>query len=266
MLKVQNLTKKFKDFTAVDNVSFEAKAGEIFGLLGPNGAGKTTTLRVIGTILSATSGTAVVDGYDITAEPEKVRETIGMLTAEIGLYDRFTARENLRYFGQLYGLTGNQLEDRINEIIHMLHMERFADRRAGKFSTGMKQKVAIGRSIVHDPKVIIFDEPTAGLDVLASQTVVDFMKQARDQGKLVVLSTHDMNDAEKLCDRVAIIHRGALVAQGTVDDLKTQTSTQSLEAAFISIVGDEAAFEAERIAEEKQLSDIRKGKSLFRKK
>lgn len=260
MLQVHNLTKKFGDFTAVDHVSFEAQAGEIFGILGPNGAGKTTTLRVIATVLEATEGTATVDGHDITTDSEEVRKTIGVLTAEIGLYDRFTARENLRYFGQLYGMRGQQLEDRIDEIITLLHMERFADRRAGKFSTGMKQKVAIGRSIIHDPKVIIFDEPTAGLDVLASQTVVSFMQQAREMGKLVVLSTHDMFDAEKLCDRVVIIHRGKVVGQGSVDELKSQTGQDTLEAAFTHIVGDEAAFEAERMAEEKQLRDSKKGK------
>ncbi len=260
MLSVKNLTKKFGDFTAVDHVSFEARAGEIFGLLGPNGAGKTTTLRVLATVLEATDGTATIDGHDITTDDEAVRQTIGVLTAEIGLYDRFTARENLRYFGQLYGMQGQQLEDRIAEVITLLHMERFADRRAGKFSTGMKQKVAIGRSIIHDPKVIIFDEPTAGLDVLAAQTVINFMQQARDMGKLVVLSTHDMFDAEKLCDRVTIIHRGKVVATGSIDELKTQTGQDTLEAAFTHIVGDEAAFEAERMAEEKQLRDAQKGK------
>lgn len=253
MLSVQGLTKSFKDFTAVKNVSFSAQAGEIFGLLGPNGAGKTTTIRVIATVLQPSSGTATVAGFDIVKQPEDVRRNIGLLTADIGLYDRFTARENLRYFGRLYGMGGEALENRINELVRILHMERFADRRAGKFSTGMKQKVAIGRSIIHDPKVIMFDEPTAGLDVLAAQTVIEFMQQARAMKKLVVLSTHDMFDAEKLCDRVAIMHRSQVVAEGSVKELLAQTKQSNLEAAFTSIVGTEAMFEAQAAAEEKQL-------------
>ena len=246
MLKVENLTKKFKDFTAVDNVSFEAGKGEIFGLLGPNGAGKTTTIRVIATILEATDGTAEVNGFDIKKQPEKVRANVGLLTTDIGLYDRFSARENLRYFGQLYGLDGEKLEDRIQELIDILNMRSFADKRAGKFSTGMKQKVAIARSIIHDPAVIIFDEPTAGLDVLAAQTVVNFMKSAREMGKLVILSTHDMYDAEKLCERVAIIHKGKIVVVDRVENIKNETGTKNLEGAFIKLVGHEVDYEPER--------------------
>ncbi|XOU94644.1 MAG: ATP-binding cassette domain-containing protein [Candidatus Kerfeldbacteria bacterium] len=263
MLKVTNLTKKFKNFTAVDDVSFEAKTGEIFGLLGPNGAGKTTTIRVLATVLKATSGTANIAGFDINDNSEEVRKNIGVLTAEIGLYDRFTARENMRYFGQLYGMGGKKLEERIDELVYVLHMERFADRRAGKFSTGMKQKVAISRSIIHDPKVIIFDEPTAGLDVLASQTVISFMKESKKNGKLVILSTHDMNDAEKLCDNIAIIHRAKVVAKGTVSELLQKTNQDNLEGAFTSIVGTEAAIEAEKLAEEKQLSEMSKKKKFL---
>lgn len=236
MLSVQNLTKSFNGLIAVDNISFEAKAGEIFGLLGPNGAGKTTTIRVIATVLEATSGTAEVAGFDIKKDPEEVRRNIGVLTAEIGLYDRFTARENLRYFGRLYGIQGQKLEDRIEELFKVLEMKDFADRRAGKFSTGMKQKVAIARSIIHDPKVIIFDEPTAGLDVLASRTIIDFMKKAREMGKLVILSTHDMFDAEKLSDRVGILHRGKLVAVNTVQGILQATEANNLEEAFMKTV------------------------------
>ena len=157
MLTVKHLSKFFKEFKAVDDVSFQANAGEIFGLLGPNGAGKTTTISVIATVLSPTSGTAEVVGFDIIKNSEAVRQNLGLLTSEIGLYDRFTARENLRYFGKLYGMEGERLEARINKLIEILDMKMFADRRAGKFSTGMKQKVAIARSIIHDPKVIIFD-------------------------------------------------------------------------------------------------------------
>ncbi|MFH1207580.1 MAG: ATP-binding cassette domain-containing protein [Patescibacteria group bacterium] len=217
-------------------MSFSADAGEIFGLLGPNGAGKTTTIRLISTVLKPTAGSITVAGRAIEAEPEQVRKAIGVLTTDIGLYDRFTARENLRYFGQLYGMSGDALERRIDELLDLLEMNDFADRRAGKFSTGMKQKVAIARSVIHDPQVIIFDEPTSGLDVLASQTVVKFMRRAKETGKLVILSTHEMFNAEKLCDRVAIMHRGRLVALDTVKIIKNSTRTQTLEDAFLAIV------------------------------
>jgi len=237
LLEVSHLTKKFGDFFAVDSVSFEAEAHEIFGLLGPNGAGKTTTIRVIATVLQATGGTAIVDGHDIVKEPQVVRSTLGLLTSDIGLYDRFTARENLRYFGRLYGLHENELECRIDELVELLDMKGFADRKAGKFSTGMKQKVAIARSVIHNPNVIIFDEPTSGLDVLAAQTVIRFMKRMKDAGKLVILSTHDMAHAKELCDRVAIIHRSKLIANDSVEHILASTKTTTLEHAFIEIVG-----------------------------
>ncbi|MFA5070577.1 MAG: ATP-binding cassette domain-containing protein [Patescibacteria group bacterium] len=246
MLKVVNLTKKFKNFTAVDNISFEAKDGEIFGLLGPNGAGKTTTIRVVATVLQATSGTAEVNGFDIKKQPEQVRASLGLLTTDIGLYDRFTARENLRYYGELYGLKDEVLEKRINYLIEILNMRSFADRRAGKFSTGMKQKVAIARSVIHDPAVIIFDEPTAGLDVLASRTVIEFMKKAKSEGKLVILSTHEMYNAEKLCDRVAIMHKGKILAVDTINNIKNRTGARDLEEAFVKQVGEETDYEPER--------------------
>jgi len=261
MLKVTKLSKKFGDFIAVNNVSFEANKGEIFGLLGPNGAGKTTTIRVIATILQASSGTAVVNGFDIKKEPEKVRANVGLLTTDIGLYDRFTARENLRYYGQLYALTGQKLEKRIQDLIEILNMRSFADKKAGKFSTGMKQKVAIARSIIHDPAVIIFDEPTAGLDVLAAQTVVGFMKKAKEMGKLVILSTHDMHDAQKLCGRVAIIHKGKLLTVETVSNILKNNETNNLEEAFIKMVGKEEDYEPERRKErggDKQESAFKK--------
>lgn len=235
-LEVKNLTKEFKGFKAVDNVSFTASSGEVFGLLGPNGAGKTTTIRVIATVLAPTSGTAEVCGFDIVKNPEEVRKNIGVLTTDIGVYDRFTGRENLKYFGELYGLTGEALDKRIGELSKLLEMDDFIDRRAGKYSTGMKQKLAIARSVIHDPPVIIFDEPTAGLDVLASQTVLNFMKQAKEQGKCVILSTHRMPDAEKLCDRVAIIHQAKIIANDTIDLLKQKTNASDLEEAFLNLV------------------------------
>jgi sodium transport system ATP-binding protein len=265
LLEVKNLTKKFAskkkgEVVAVDNVSFSADKGEIFGLLGPNGAGKTTTIRLIATVLKPTAGTVVVDGHDISTDSESVRRNIGVLTTDIGLYDRFTARENLRYFGELYGLSGESLDKRINELVDVLEMKDFADRRAGKFSTGMKQKVAIARSIIHDPKVIIFDEPTAGLDVLASQTVVRFMQKAKQLGKLVILSTHEMYDAEKLCDRVAIMHQGKLVTVDTVERIKQKTSAANLEDACMRIVKKEPAPHQSRV------EPADSGKRFFNKK
>lgn len=236
ILAVKNLKKDFKDFLAVDHVNFTARAGEIFGLLGPNGAGKTTTLRTIATVLAPSSGTANVAGFDIVKQPEEVRKRIGMLTTDIGVYERFTGWENLRYFGELYGITGEEINARIQELSQLLDMSGFIDKRAGKYSTGMKQKLAIARSVIHDPEVIIFDEPTAGLDVLASQTVISFMNQARDLGKLVILSTHEMTDAEKLCDRVAIMHQGRIVMVDTVANVKQKTGGKDLEDAFIRLV------------------------------
>lgn len=239
-IEVKNLTKEFKGFKAVDNVSFKAQAGEVFGLLGPNGAGKTTTIRVIATVLSPTSGTAEVDGYDIVKNPEEVRKNIGVLTTDIGVYDRFTGRENLKYFGELYGLTGESLDKRISELSRLLEMDDFIDRRAGKYSTGMKQKLAIARSVIHDPKVIIFDEPTAGLDVLASQTVLNFMRQAKEQGKCVILSTHRMPDADKLCDRVAIIHQAKILIIDTLANILAKAGKANLEDAFLALVRSSA--------------------------
>lgn len=238
ILRVQNLVKEYKNgFRAVDNVSFEVGPGEIFGLLGPNGAGKTTIIRTISTVLSFSYGKIEVLGVDNRKEAEKVRQNIGILTTDIGAYERFTGRENLRYFGKLYGLSGKNLEKKIDELSSLLDMKDFIDKRAGNYSTGMKQRLAIARSVIHSPKVIIFDEPTSGLDVLASQTVRNFMQHYKDLGRAVVFSTHQMYDAEKLCDRVIIIHKGKMVAYESVEDLKTKTSSLDLEDAFLKLVG-----------------------------
>ncbi len=242
LLEVKNLTKIFSgkkgEVAAVDHVSFTAEAGEIFGLLGPNGAGKTSTIRLIATTLEPTSGSVLVGGYDINKEPQKVRQRVGVLTTDIGVYQRFSGKENLQYFGHLYGLSGEQLQRRIDELADLLDMGDFIEKRAGKYSTGMKQKLAIARAVIHDPQIIIFDEPTSGLDVLASQTVIAFMHRAKGQGKLVVLSTHQMSDAERLCDRAVILHRGRVITQNSVAGLKEQTKTENLEDAFLALVKD----------------------------
>jgi sodium transport system ATP-binding protein len=236
ILKVINLTRYFKEFCAIENVSFDAYPGEIFGLLGPNGAGKTTTIRAISTIIQPTSGTVEVKGFSTHTQPQLVRRNIGVLSTEVGVYERFTGRENLRYFGQLYDLEPTQLEQRINELSNLLKMQEFIDRPAGKYSTGMKQKLAIARSIVHDPDVIFFDEPTSGLDVLAAQTILKFMHHAKDQGKCIVFSTHHLHEAEKLCERVGIIHNGHLIACDSINNIVTNSNTNNLEEAFLKIV------------------------------
>ncbi|MFA6197815.1 MAG: ATP-binding cassette domain-containing protein [Patescibacteria group bacterium] len=238
LLLVKHLTKKFHDFTAVEDVNFEARGGEIFGLLGPNGAGKTTTLRTIATALQPTSGTAIVAGYDINEQPEEVKKHIGVLTTDIGVYDRLSGRENLSYFGELYGMSAVDIQRRIKELSDLLEMNDFIERRAGKYSTGMKQKLAIARAVIHNPDILIFDEPTSGLDVLASQTVLNFMKRSKDQGKCVILSTHQMIDAERLCDRVAIIHQGRMIADDTVSNIENITRTENLEDAFLKLIKD----------------------------
>lgn len=236
LVVVDGITKKYGDFEAVRDVSFEAHSGEIFGLLGPNGAGKTTTIRVLATVLSATSGTATVAGYDIHKNPEAIRRNVGLLTTDIGVYDRFTGAENLTYFGELYGMTTEALTTRIAELATLLDMESFMDRKAGTYSTGMKQKLAIARAVIHDPSVIIFDEPTSGLDVLAAQTVLQFMIHAKKAGKAVIFSTHHLPDAERLCTHVAIMHKGSIIAHDTVGAIKRTTHTTNLEDAFLALV------------------------------
>ncbi|MBU1318730.1 MAG: ATP-binding cassette domain-containing protein [candidate division Zixibacteria bacterium] len=243
MIIAKDLCKTFKDkkrgtVRAVDNVSFECKNGEVFGLLGPNGAGKTTTLRLLSTSLKPTSGTATICGTDAKTQPEKVRSLIGFLSGNTGLYGRLTAREMVAYFGKLYSMTKPEIDKRIDILFTMLDMHDFADGRNDKLSSGMKQKVSIARSVIHDPPVMIFDEPTTGLDVMSSRTIVKFIRQCRDAGKCVIFSTHIMSEAMRLCDRVAIIHNGRIFADSTPTDLLAQTGTDNLEDAFIKIVGE----------------------------
>src|SRR5580698_6185647 len=234
MIEVRNLSKHFRDkkrgeIRAVDDVSFRCEPGQIYGLLGANGAGKTTTLRMLATILSPTSGTATVAGSDVVREPAKVRAHIGFLSTTTALYDRLTAVETVEYFGQLFGLDSATIARRTTEIFKTLDMEEFRDRRCAKLSTGMKQKVSIARTIIHDPPVMIFDEPTNGLDVMAARSITDFIRQCRSQGKTVIFSTHVMTEAEKLCDRIGIIHSGKVRAEGTLEELRAHYAQSSLE-------------------------------------
>lgn len=239
-----NLSKVFKDrkrgsVTAVESVSFEAYAGEIFGLLGPNGAGKTTTLRMLATILRPTSGTANISGCDVVENPDGARNSFGFMSGDTGLYDRLSAKEMIEYFGNLYHKHEDDLKQRVDKMRERLDMDEFFNRRCGKLSTGQKQKVSIARTMIHNPPVLILDEPTSGLDVLASRNIVKFIREARDEGKCVILSTHDMGEAERLCDRVGIIHKGTIAAVGTKDELYTTYNAKNLETVFLRAVGVE---------------------------
>ncbi|HLJ41530.1 MAG TPA: ATP-binding cassette domain-containing protein [Candidatus Acidoferrales bacterium] len=243
MIEAVNLCKNFKDkkrgdIHAVDSVSFSCKPGEIYGLLGANGAGKTTTLRILATILSPSSGTANVAGFDVVREPQKVRAHVGFLSTATALYDRLTAAETVEYFGQLFGLDSATIERRTNELFKALDMDEFRDRRCAKLSTGMKQKVSIARTLIHDPPVMIFDEPTNGLDVMAARSITDFIRQCRDRGKTVIFSTHVMTEVEKLCDRIGIIHAGKMRTEGTLDQLRQNYRKDSLEEIFVEVSGD----------------------------
>ncbi|HLJ22926.1 MAG TPA: ATP-binding cassette domain-containing protein [Candidatus Acidoferrales bacterium] len=241
MIEVRQLAKQFRDnkrgiVRAVDGVSFACRPGEIYGLLGANGAGKTTTLRILATILTPSQGTAVVAGYDVTRDPQRVRSSVGFLSTATALYARLSAREMVEYFGRLHGLEEATLRRRIDEIFERLDMNDFRDRRCDKLSTGMKQKVSIARTLVHDPSVMIFDEPTVGLDIMASRTITAFIRECRDAGKTVVLSTHVMREVEKLCDHIGIIHDGKLLAEGTLADLRARYAVQDLEDLFVKVV------------------------------
>lgn len=244
MLEVKNLVKEFKEKKgvkkAVDNVSFKLEKGEIVGLLGENGAGKTTTMRMISTMLTPTSGTIDVNNFDVIKNPAEIRRNIGILFGgEVGIYDRLTARENIRYFAELNDVKKEEIEGRINELVEDLDMKEYADKRVGKFSRGMKQKVSIARSIVHYPNVMLFDEPTTGLDVTAARTIHDFIMKCKEEGKTILLSSHSMKEVEKLCDRVIIIHKGKLVEEGTIEGLKAKYNNNDLEDVFVNLIKGE---------------------------
>jgi sodium transport system ATP-binding protein len=243
MIRTRELVKIFHDskrgeVRAVDGVSLDIEDGTIFGLLGPNGAGKTTTLRVLSTILKPTSGTAEVGGIDVTADPAAVRRQIGYLSGSTGLYERMSAREMIQYFGRLYGMDEARLAARVAEIADVLDMHDFLDTLTGKLSTGMKQKVSIARTIVHDPPVLIFDEPTTGLDVLVARRMLDFIESMRNAERTVLFSTHIMAEAEAVCDVVAFIHNGKIIAQGTVGELKERTGAANLSEVFFALIGE----------------------------
>jgi sodium transport system ATP-binding protein len=241
MIEARLLTKIFHDrkrgeIRGADAVSFHVEPGRIYGLLGANGAGKTTTLRMLATLLKPTSGSAQVAGFDVAREPDKVRANVGFLAASTALYARLTAREMIAYFGRLNGMGEAALALRVRDLADELDMHEFLDRRCDALSTGMKQKTSIARTIVHDPQVMIFDEPTLGLDVMTARSIVKFVRECRARGKTVVYSTHVMSEAEKLCDSIGIIHGGALLAEGTLAELLAKSGESDLEECFVSIV------------------------------
>jgi sodium transport system ATP-binding protein len=244
MIEVMNLVKHFGPVRAVDGVSFTAREGEVLGLLGPNGAGKTTTLRLLSTVLRPSAGTARVGGHDVIREPAAVRAELGVLPENWGLYGRLTPREHLRYFGRLYGMDSGRLESRIEAVIALFEIGEYADRRCEPFSKGMKQKVALGRALIHDPRHLLLDEPTAGLDVMSARGVREVIARFRDEGRCVVLSTHILAEAERLCDRLVLIQRGRIVAGGTPEELRRLADRQTLEEAFVALVGEPTAEEA----------------------
>ena len=249
MIVAQQLTKTFKDkkrgiIPAVTDVSFICHPGRIYGLLGANGAGKTTTLRMLATLLRPASGTITVAGHDAATAPEKVRANVGFLAASTALYGRLTAREMITYFGELNGMSRDAIRTRINQLAEELDMHDFLDRRCDKFSTGMKQKTSIARTLVHDPAVMIFDEPTLGLDVMTARSIVKFVRECRNRGKTVIYSTHVMSEVEKLCDTIGIIHGGKLVAEGPLAELQARFVERDMEEIFVKAVGGEAALAA----------------------
>jgi sodium transport system ATP-binding protein len=214
-------------------------SGQIYGLLGANGAGKTTTLRMLATLLRPTQGGATVAGFDVVNEAQQVRARVGFLAASTALYGRLTARETLAYFGRLNGISDPDIAARTQRLADDLGMHEFLDRRCDKFSTGMKQKTSIARTLIHDPAVMIFDEPTLGLDIMAARTIVNFVRECRGRGKTVIYSTHIMSEVEKLCDVIGIIHGGRLLAEGTLADLRARYREHDLEEIFVSAVGGE---------------------------
>jgi sodium transport system ATP-binding protein len=241
MIEVRNLTKTFEDpdggeVAAVAGASLTCAAGEIYGLLGPNGAGKTTTLRCLATILTPTAGEATIAGHDLLREPEAVRRSIGFLSTTGGLYARLTPRETLRFFGALNGLKGAALEARVEAVMRLLEIIPYADRANDRLSTGMKQRVSLARAIVHDPPVLILDEPTTGLDPIVTRTVEEAVQSLAQAGKCVLLSTHMLGQAEEICHRLGLIAHGRVVAEGSIGELCAQAGAASLRGAFFALV------------------------------
>ncbi len=255
MITVENLSKDFKlnrrhrrelgeeyknakMLRAVDGISFECRPGRIFGLIGPNGAGKTTTLRMIATMLKPTAGTITVAGFDTVKEGQKVRERIGFMTGQTALYDRLTPYEMVKYISDLHGQDETTFKRRRDQIFDLLGMESFANRRIARLSSGMKQKISIARTIIHDPEVMIFDEPTSGLDVMTSRAIMDLIRSCREEQKTVIFSTHRMGEVNQVCDDIAIIYRGKLYFNDTMEKFKAEMTQPTFGDEFIYRIGE----------------------------
>ena len=241
MIHVRQITKAYDDlrhgkFIALAGISFDVLPGQIFGLLGPNGAGKTTALRILSTVLKPTSGHATLCGFDLVSKAAEVRHKIGFVSANTAVYDRMTAWEMVEFFGRLYGIDDETLSSRMQKIFSRLQMNEIRDVLGSKMSTGMKQKVSIARAIVHDPPVLIFDEATVGLDVLVARSLLTTVEQLREQGKCIVFSTHIMREAERLCDRIAVMHRGHILAEGSLEELRDGQGEEDLEEIFFQLI------------------------------
>jgi sodium transport system ATP-binding protein len=247
MIAVDALQKAFgkaREIHAVQGVTFDARDGEITGLLGPNGAGKTTLLRMIATLVVPDAGHACVGGLDVVADRSAVRRRIGVLSDARGLYQRLTARENVRYFGRLHGLSGRALDARIDALFATLGLTALAERRTAGFSQGEKMKVAIARALVHDPDTILLDEPTNGLDIMSVRTLRDELRALRTQGKCLLFSSHVMQEVAALCDRIVVLAHGRIVAAGTSEQLIARAGTQGLEDAFVALIGSDEGLAA----------------------
>jgi len=247
MIRVSGLTKHFADLrrgklVALDGISFHAKPGQVYGLLGPNGAGKTTALRILSTVLEPTAGSAIINGYDVVTQSSRVRHSIGFMSSNTAVYDRMTAWEMVEHFGLLHGIRRDDLAERMERLFERLKMNDIRDLLGAKMSTGMKQKVSVARAIVHDPPVLIFDEATVGLDVLVARALLETVAELRDHGKCILFSTHIMREAEKLCDRLAIVHRGHVLAEGTLKEIRERHREGDLEELFFQLIShhDEA--------------------------
>ena len=241
MIHVRNLCKCYPDleqgqFWALKDVSFDALPGQIFGLLGPNGAGKTTALRILSTVLHPTSGTAWINGQDIRKDSQAVRHQLGFVSTNTAIYDRMTGWEMVEYFGRLYNMTDAELHERMTELFNRFQMNNLKRVLGAKMSTGMKQKISIARAMIHDPPVLIFDEATSGLDILVAREVLRTVEQLRDQGKCIVFSSHIMSEVRRLCDHIAIMHRGQIVAEGSVLELAEQFKQPDLEELFYEVI------------------------------
>ncbi len=245
MVNTQAISKTFRDakkeIVAVKEVNFTAIPGEIHALLGVNGAGKTTLLRMLSTVIRPTTGTATLQGFSIDTDAAKVRQSIGFLSTSTALYGRLTGRELLKYFGSLYGFSGSELNDRVQSAVAQTKAQEFCDQLCDRMSTGQKQRISIARAIVHEPPILLFDEPTAGLDILAAQTVLEFLESARQNQKTIVFSTHNMNEVERLADRATIVNQGEVKGTGTLTEIKEQTGQSTTELAFLSLIRPQEA-------------------------